>query len=157
MPILRPLLHALLCLALAANGIGAAIAGAHGACDHGDPATRTQDMAMHDRMHDGGHAQAPVAHHGQGHAAGHDADARHACCDDDTAAGGDMTADDAGDVDDGACGGCFCGCRAHAPAALPAIGMTLPEAVRIAIVQPAPTDHAAPALPHPTRPPIRQG
>jgi hypothetical protein len=154
MPLFRPFLHALLCLALAANGIGAAMAGVHGTCDHARPATVASEAECHD--HASAVAHASVGHHGAGHATDR-ADDAHGCCDDSATADCDTTDGHAGDVDDDACDTCFCGCQAHASAALPTFSSTLPVPVRVAIVQRAPTDHAAPALPHPTRPPIRQG
>lgn len=133
---LRPLLlHALLSLALVANGIGAAMASVHAVCAHAAVA-----------------AAAPVSgtpcHEGMGA----DASDMH----------GDVPHDDmpqppfASDKD--RCGDCAdhceCACIAHGLAALMPSTLLLPAAIGIAYT-PVPSNiHAAPALTHPVRPPI---
>lgn len=136
------MLHVLLCLALVANGAGAAWAGIGGdCCDHTTHATAPQSMPCHDgampmppsdavpaHAHDRapahdmpGHAPRPAPPHG----------APHPC--------------------DG-----HCVCMTHAAGALPPVPSTFAatpahDAFAGAPVRP----HAPPALPLPLRPPIR--
>lgn len=144
---MRPLpllLHVLLSLALLANGIGAAMASAHAGCVHStsvvaavaeppvaDPPCHG-DMAPpsvpseSDRAHHGGHGEASSADaHGDG--------------------------DDCGSACENACD---CACTAHAQAALMPPTLLLHASARIAHVETFAYAYAAPALPHPVRPPI---
>ena len=139
MPVRSLLLHVLLCLALVANGVGAAWAGTRGACcDHATHAVAPKAMPCHDAdmamapsdmtsmhvmsMHgmpaDDGH---PMPPHG----------APHAC--------------------DG-----HCICMTHAAGTLPPAPPSLAAVPAHDALADAPArPHAPPALPLPLRPPIR--
>lgn len=138
---LRPLLlHALLSLALVANGIGGAMASVHAACAHHTVAAAVP--AAEPPCHEDMDAGASNAHSGM--------------------SGDDMhqsnTSQHAPTSGDESCGDCAnycrCACIAHGLAALMPSDILLPVATGIAYT-PAPSyAHAAPALPHPVRPPI---
>ena len=143
---LRPLLlHALLSLALVANGIGDAIASVHSACAHdaaavAEPASEPpchqdinaatsnasssmpDDGMLHDGMHQSNTSQHAPASDGEG-------------C-------GDCAND------------CRCACIAHGLAALMPSTVLLPVRIGIAYTPARPDTHTAPALPHLVRPPI---
>jgi hypothetical protein len=147
---MRPLpllLHALLCFALVANGVGAAMASARGTCGHADKA-RADVSAM---THAPAATQAAVeAHCAEMMAmpAAHDAD--------DTMHH-DMQTDDAngdGDGDAGCDDACSCACASHGFAALMPPALALPTGMRIADARIPAESHAPPSLPHPIRPPI---
>lgn len=131
---LRPLLlHALLSLALVANGIGAAMASVHAVCAHVAVAAPVSGSPCHEGMV----ADAPEMHDGIPH-------------DDMPQPTPASDEDNCGDCADH----CGCACIAHGLAALMPSTLPLPAAVGIAYT-PAPSNiHAAPALPHPVRPPI---
>jgi hypothetical protein len=136
------LLHVLLCLALVANGVGAAWAGTRGdCCGHEAQAVAAKAMPCHDdamamtrpasdaahahdmRMHDmHAHGQPTSPPHGAPHAC----DGHHCVC---------MTP--------------IAGSLPPAPSGLAAVPAH--DALADAPVRP----HAPPALPHPLRPPIR--
>lgn len=139
------LLHVLLSLALVANGIGAAMASAAAGCVHstatvatpvteppaveppchGDMAPEAAAAMPDTNMHDAAHASVP----------------------------GDASSTD--DHDDDNCdSACDCACKAHAQAALMPPTLLLHVSTRIAHADTSVYYHAAPALPHPVRPPI---
>lgn len=135
------LLHALLSLALVANGIGAAMASASAGCVNATAAVASPvaeppaveppchgDMAPEaaSPMHDATHASLP---------------------------GDASSADHHGD-DDNCDSACDCACKAHGQAALMPPTLLLHACIRIAHADTPVYDHAAPALPHPVRPPI---
>jgi hypothetical protein len=139
----RLLLHALLCLALVANGLGAAMASVHGGCGHARadtavsaPAAKQVGVEVHcaEMM---AMPAADVAPEDRHH---------------------DMPADDANhtgdDADAGCDEACSCTCASHGFAALMPATLSLPAAGRIADARGPTRTHAAPSLPHPTRPPI---
>lgn len=143
-PLRKLVLHVLLSLALVANGIGAAMASAHAGCAHSatavavtvvessvEPASADEppchgDMAPEaaSPMHDGDHANLPADAHGNG------------------------------DCDDTCKNACDCACTAHAQAALMPPTLLLRASARIAHAETFAYAYAAPALPHPVRPPI---
>lgn len=134
------LLHALLSIALVANGIGGAMASVHAACAHDAIAAATPDVEPP--------ATEPSCHEGMGaDASNMHSDAPH-----------DGTSQHPSATDKESCGDCAdhcrCACIAHGLAALMPSSILLPVATGIAYT-PAPSyAHAAPALPHPVRPPI---
>lgn len=144
------LLHVLLSLALVANGIGAAMASAHAGCVHwatavalsvaessvdgqpvaqppchGDMAPEAASPMPDTNMHDAAHASLP----------------------------GDASSTD-GHGDDDCGNACDCACKAHAQAALMPPTLLLHASTRIAHADTSVYSYAAPALPHPVRPPI---
>ena len=131
------LLHALLSLALVANGIGAAMASAQAGCVHSATAVALSvvvEPPCHGDM-------APEAASPMQHAA-------HASL------SGDASSTD-GHGDDGNCdSACDCACKAHGQAALMPPTLLLHASARIGHTDTPVYDHAAPALPHPVRPPI---
>lgn len=145
----RLLLHALLCFALVANGVGTAMAAARGTCGHAGkagadvpamthaPATTQADAEAHcaDMMAMADSAAA-VMHH-------------------DLPAADKNDVGHAGDTDDDGCGdACSCTCASHGCAALMPPALPLPTGVRIADARTRNESHATPSLPHPIRPPI---
>jgi hypothetical protein len=134
MPVRSLLLHVLLCLALVANGVGAAWAGTRGdCCDHAAHAIVPKAMPCHDAdmampmpSSDALHAHGMPAHDPQPpHGAPH------------------------------ACDG-HCICMTHAAGTLPPAPPSLAAVPAHAVVARAPMlPHAPPALPLPLRPPIR--
>lgn len=138
----RLLLHALLCLALVANGLGAAMASVHAGCDHGsskqhapiakaqvDTAAVTPTTEMppcHTSMATADNVT-PVT---QTPPAAHDSD------------GGDQHC----------AGGCHC--IAHCMTALMPPMLQLATPAGIAYASAPAYAHSAPTLPHPIRPPI---
>jgi hypothetical protein len=141
----RLLLHALLCFALVANGVGAAMASVRGSCGHADKA-RADVSAMT-------HAPAATQAKADSHCAemmtmpaAHDAA---------SVVHHDMPADDAnGDGDEGCDDACSCACASHGFAALMPPALALPTGMRIADARIPAESHATPSLPHPIRPPI---
>lgn len=144
---MRPLpllLHVLLSLALLANGIGAAMASAHAGCVHSTSVVAAvAEPPVADPPCHGDMAPPSVPSQGDGtHHGGH----------------GDASSADAhGDGDD--CGSacenaCDCDCTAHCQAALMPPTLLLHASTRIAHAQAFAYAYAAPALPHPVRPPI---
>ena len=141
------LLHALLTLALVANGIGAAMASTQAGCVHSATAvalsvveSSVAEPPCHGDM-------APEATSPMQHAA-------HASLPGDAPSTGDASSTD-GHGDDGNCGNaCDCACKAHGQAALMPATLLLRASTRIAHADTPVYDHAAPALPHPVRPPI---
>lgn len=139
---MRPLpllLHVLLSLALLANGVGAAMASAHAGCVHSamvvaaaaeppvadPPCHGDKAPEAASPMHDGKHASPLADAHGG--------------------------ADDCGSACENACD---CACTAHAQAALMPPTLLLRASTRIAHAETFAYTYAAPALPHPVRPPI---
>ena len=138
---LRPLLlHAMLSLALVANGIGGAMASVHAACAHDTVAAAVP--AAEPPCHEDTAAGASNAHSGMSDDNKHQSStSQHA------PPSGDEGCDDCADH-------CRCACIAHGLAALMPSTILLPVTKGIAYT-PAPSyAHAAPALPHPVRPPI---
>ena len=144
---MRPLpllLHVLLSLALLANGIGATMASAHAGCVHSTSVVAAvAEPPVADPPCHGDMAPPSVPSQGDGtHHGGH----------------GDASSADAhGDGDD--CGSacenaCDCDCTAHCQAALMPPTLLLHASTRIAHAQAFAYAYAAPALPHPVRPPI---
>lgn len=144
---MRPLpllLHVLLSLALLANGIGAAMASAHAGCVHSTRvvAAVAEPPVIEPPCH-GDMAPPSVPSEGdRAHHGGHDVAS---------------SADAHGDGDD--CGSacenaCDCACTAHAQAALMPPTLLLHASTRIAHAETFAYAYAAPALPHPVRPPI---
>ena len=141
------LLHMLLSLALLANGIGAAMASAHAGCVHSatgvalpvaESSVEAPPVAEPPCHGDMAQEAASPLHH----------DAAHAGVPGDAAPTDDQR-------DDGNCGGaCDCDCTAHCQAALMPPTLLLHASARIAHANTPVYDHAAPALPHPVRPPI---
>lgn len=150
------LLHALLSLALVANGIGAAMASAHAGCVHSatavalavaDASTEASVVAE-TPCHSGTtpEAAAPMHHTGMHDTGMHDTG--HA------GLPGDASSTDAHGSGDDCDGACDCDCTAHCQAALMPQALLLHASARIAHADAPVYDHAAPALPHPVRPPI---
>ncbi len=141
----RLLLHALLCFALVANGVGAAMATARGTCGHaGKAGADVPAMA---------HAPATTQAKAEAHCA--DMMAMAAAHDADTVMHHDLPPGNAGDTDDDGCGdACSCACASHGCAALMPPALSLPTGVRIADARARNESHATPSLPHPIRPPI---
>lgn len=132
MPVRSLLLHALLCLALVANGVGAAWAGTRGdCCGHAAQAVAPKTMPCHD----GAMAMPPSdASHGHGMPA-HDPQPPHGA--------------------PHACDG-HCVCMTHVAGTLPPAPPSLAAApVRDTLADASTHSHAPPALPLPLRPPIR--
>lgn len=148
----RLLLHALLCFALVANGVGAAMASARGTCGHADKA-RADVSAM-----------TPGSAAMQATVEAHCAEmmAMPAVHDADDVMHHDMPADDANDPGDGTEAGtdagcddaCSCACASHGFTALMPPALALPTGMRIADARIPAESHATPSLPHPIRPPI---
>jgi hypothetical protein len=143
---LRPLLlHALLSLALVANGIGAAMASVHAVCAHAVVASTSP--AAEPPCHEGMDMNASNAHGGHG-----DIDMPHDGMDESsmsphTSASDQQSCSDCADH-------CRCACIAHGLAALMPSMPLLHAATGIAYA-PAPSyAHSAPTLLHPVRPPI---
>jgi hypothetical protein len=144
---LNVLLHVLLSLALVANGIGAAMASAHAGCAHSATAVELSDVdssVKHIVVDE------PPCHGDMAHEASsppmHD---------------DERTSLHAADVhgSDGDCGStcknaCGCACTAHVQAALMPPTLLLRASARIAHAETFAYAYAAPALPHPVRPPI---
>lgn len=155
------LLHALLCLALVANGVSGAMASVHSGCDHGlvsndpvavaapaasppchmvKPTAQTAGLTtpVHSMGHTGmplsdGSAQAAVSGHPSNHPDTHPQDDDSSRC----------------------CGStCHCACIAHAQIVLMPAALIAPAFADIAYASAAPCAHTAPALPHLVRPPI---
>jgi hypothetical protein len=143
---IRPLLlHALLSLALVANGIGGAMASAHAACAHDTVAAAAP--AAESPCHEGMGADASNMHNGM----------QHDSMQHDSAPQSNMPQQPS-DSDQESCDDCSahctCACIAHGMAALMPPILLLPASTGIAYA-PAPSYvHVAPALPHPVRPPI---
>jgi hypothetical protein len=129
------LLHALLSLALVANGIGTAMASVHAGCTHdavaaAPPASKAH---CHESMRMGASTSDNGTHHSD--MSPHASTSHHDSCDD--------CARD-----------CTCACIAHGLAALMSSPLLLSVATGIAY-SPAPSyPHTTPTLPHPVRPPI---
>lgn len=156
----RPLLSALLCLALVLNGIGGAMAGVRMGC-----ASMAGDV---DRGGHGAHAAAMAT--ADGHA-GHHADMDHAGMDHAGMNQGDghvmpmpaKPADDAGDHDcphGEGCSDCSTTCRSVciAQPAFAVLPVSISPVVAPQYVLPDPSEsaHPAPSLRDPVRPPIDQ-
>ena len=155
---LRPLLlHALLCLALVANGIGAAMASVHSGCDHqlvSHTSVVVEAPAASPPCHMGVQTphttDLPTPTHEMGHISmppgGGSAD--------------DAVSDHPGAISQDAgsghgCGSsCHCACIAHAQAVLVPAGWVAPAFAAIAYAPAHPLNHTAPTLPHLVRPPI---
>jgi len=143
-PLLHVLLHVLLSLALVANGIGAAMASAHAGCVHSATAAALSVVESSEApavaeppCHGDMVPETASPMHGTTHA---------------SLTGDASSADHPGDDDcDGACD---CDCTAHCQAALMPPTLLLHASTRIAHPNAPVYDHAAPALPHPVRPPI---
>jgi hypothetical protein len=153
---MRPLpllLQALLCVALVANGVGAAMASARGTCGHADNARADASAMAHasSMTHAPASTQAAVEAHCaemMTMPAAHDAA---------SVVHHDMPADDAngdGDGDEGCDDACSCACASHGFAALMPPALALPTGMRIADARIPAESHATPSLPHPIRPPI---
>lgn len=153
---LRPLLlHALLSLALVANGTGGAMASVHAACAHDIVAVA--EPAAEPPCHENMGADTSNAHGSM---------SDHALPDDGTAHDGMLhdgmhqssTSKHAPTSCDEGCGDCAndcrCACIAHGLAALMPSTLLLPVRIGIAYTTAQPDTHTAPALPHPVRPPI---
>lgn len=140
------LLHALLSLALVANGIGAAMASAQAGCVHSATAVA---LSIDESSVEAPPVAEPPCHGGMAQeAASPTHDGAHASLP------GDASSTD-GHGDDGNCGNaCDCACKAHSQAALMPPTLLLHASARIAHADTPVYDHAAPALPHPVRPPI---
>lgn len=145
----RLLLHALLCFALVANGVGAAMASVRGTCGHAGKAGGDVSAMVH----------APAAT--QAMVEAHCADMMAMSHDSAATMHHEMPADDANDTghaggtDDDGCGDtCSCACASHGFAALMPPALALPAGVRIADARTRNESHATPSLPHPIRPPI---
>lgn len=148
---LRPLLlHALLSLALVANGIDGAMASVHAACAHdivavAEPAAEPpchEDMDAGTSNAHGGMTDEGMPDDGMHHEGMHQSStSQHAPASDDEGCG-----DCAND--------CQCACIAHGAAALMPSTLLLPVRIGIAYTPARPDTHTAPALPHPVRPPI---
>lgn len=144
-PLHRLALHVLLSLALVANGIGAAMASAHAGCAHSATAVA---LSVVESSVDKPSADEPPCHGDMApEAASPILDGDHA----------NLLADAHGDGDD--CGSacenaCDCACTAHAQAALMPPRLLLHASARIAHAETFAYAYAAPALPHPVRPPI---
>ena len=152
---MRPLpllLHVLLCFALVANGVGAAMASARGTCGHADNA-RADASAM---THASNMAHAPAAT--QAVVEAHCAEMMAMAHDTDATMHHDLSADDAnsdGDAGDAGCDdACSCACASHGSTALMPPALALPTGMRIADARISAESHATPSLPHPIRPPI---
>lgn len=165
----RLLLHALLCFALVANGVGTAMASVRGSCGHAGKAGADVSAMTHTSViaHAPGmtHAADPTQATAEAHcaemmamAAAHDAE---------TVMHHDLPVDDANDAgqagdigqagdtnDDGCDDACSCACASHGFAALMPPTLSLPTGVRIADARARSESHATPSLPHPIRPPI---
>jgi hypothetical protein len=133
---LRPLLlHALLSLALVANGIGGAMAAVHAVCAHA--AVAAASPAAEPPCHEGMGTDTSNAHHGIQH---------------------ESTSQHRSASDQESCGDCArhcqCDCIAHGLAALVPSTILLPASAGIAYTPMPSYAHAAPVLPHPVRPPI---
>jgi hypothetical protein len=143
---IRPLLlHALLSLALVANGIGGAMASVHAACAHDTVATAAP--VAEPPCHEGMGADASNMHNGmQDDGMQHD-NAPQSSVSQQPSASDKESCGDCADH-------CQCACTAHGLAALMPSTVLLSAATGIAYT-PAPSyAHTAPALPHPVRPPI---
>ncbi len=145
-PPLRILLHILLSLALLANGIGAAMASAHAGCIHS--ATVAALSVVESSVETQATAEPPCHGDMPPEAISPLADIAHQGVPADASS---TDADGAGDDCDNACD---CACTAHVQAALMPPTLLLRDSVRIAHAQGSTYTHAAPALPHPVRPPI---
>ncbi|GAA4785806.1 CopL family metal-binding regulatory protein [Lysobacter hankyongensis] len=156
----RLLLHALLCFALVANGVGAAMASVRGSCGHAGKAGADVSAMTHTSViaHAPGmtHAAAPTQAKAEAHCA--EMVAMAAADDADTVMHHDLPADDAndaGDTGNDECDdACSCACASHGFAVLMPPALSLPTGVRIADTRTRNTSHATPSLPHPIRPPI---
>lgn len=134
MPVRSLLLHVLLCLALVANGVGAAWAGTRGdCCHHAAPAAVPASMPCHDGAmampmppSDASHVHGMPAHDPQPpHGAPHTCDGH-------------------------------CVCMTHAAGTLPPAPPSLAALpAHDALADTPARSHAQPALPLPLRPPIR--
>ncbi len=148
---LRPLLlHALLSLALVTNGIGGAMASVHAVCAHA--AVAAAAPAAESSCHEGMGADASKTHSAMQHDRMQDHSMPH-----DSAHQSSMPQHPSAS-DNESCGDCAnhcqCACIAHGLAALMPSTMLLPAATGIAYTAAPSYAHAAPALPHPVRPPI---
>lgn len=159
----RLLLHALLCFALVANGVGTAMASVRGSCGHAGKAGADVSAMTHTSViaHAPGmtHAADPTQATAEAHcaemmamAAAHDAETvmHH-----EMPAGDTNDAGDTGDTGNDECGDtCSCACASHGFAALMPPALVLPTGERIADARTRNESHATPSLPHPIRPPI---
>ncbi len=150
---MRPLpllLHVLLSLALVANGIGTAMAAAHAGCVHS--ATVVAEPSPADASVTGQGISEPPCHGDMAPepTSPMDAIAHHGGL----GGPGDASSADAQGGGDECDGGCDCDCTAHCQAALMPPTLLLHASARIAHAQSSTYTHAAPALPHPVRPPI---
>lgn len=140
------LLHVLLSLALVANGIGAAMASAHAGCAHS--ATAVALSVAESSPDNGAEADEPPCHGDMASEAAspptHDSERTSLLAD----------AHGSGDCDGTCKHACDCACTAHAQAALMPPELVLHASTRIAHAQTFAYRYAAPALPHPVRPPI---
>ena len=143
---LRPLLlHALLSLALVANGIGSAMASVHAACAH-DTVAAAAPVAE-PPCHEGMGADASNMHNGMQHDGMQHDNAPQSSVSQQPWASDKESCGDCADH-------CQRACAAHGLAALMPSTVLLSAATGIAYT-PAPSyAHTAPALPHPVRPPI---
>jgi hypothetical protein len=143
---LRPLLlHAVLCLALVANGISGAMASVHATCAHdavAEASLAAEPPAAEPPCHENMDMAASNAHSGMQHDGMSVSSTQH-----------DPLGSEQKGCDDCA-RHCQCACIAHGLAALMPSPLLLAAASGIAYT-PAPSyAHATPALPHPVRPPI---
>lgn len=151
----RLLLHALLCFALVANGVGAAMASVRGSCGHAGKAGADVSVMAHASAMT--HASAATQAKAEAHCAEMMAmaDDAAAVMHHDLPAGDANDAGNADDTDDDGCGdACSCACASHGCAALMPPALSLPTGVRIADARARNESHATPSLPHPIRPPI---
>jgi hypothetical protein len=148
---IRPLLlHALLSLALVANGIGGAMASVHAACAH-DTVAAAAPAAEPPCHEDVG---ADISNANTGMSGGgmlHDG-VPHGGLDQGSTSQHVSTSDDEGCGD--CAGHCQCACIANGLAALMPPTLLLYAATGIAYTSAPSNTHTAPALPHPVRPPI---
>jgi hypothetical protein len=143
---IRPLLlHALLSLALVANGIGGAMASVQAACAHDTVAVAAP--AAEPPCHEDMDAGTSNTHGGMTDDALPDDGMHQGSTSQHAPASGDEGCGDCADH-------CQCTCIAHGLAALMPSTLLVPAGIGIAYT-PAPSNpHTAPALPHPVRPPI---
>lgn len=146
MRLARPFLHALLCLALVANGVGAAVAGVRMGCASAAEVVGSQSGGPH-----AGHDTALEDDHaGMSH---------HAPADPAAPANPAETPDDRCPHGDG-CGDCATACRnaclSQHVFALPPMPVIAASPVHADHAAPPLRAHPTPALPHPIRPPIGQ-
>jgi hypothetical protein len=150
------LLHALLSLALMANGINAAMALGHAACAHAAVATAVAaaEPPCHEDTHAGGaKTDAPMSDHGTQRGWLQD-DSMHSHAMHESDASQQPPSGQDRDDCDGCAQDCRCECIAHGLTALMPATLQLHSASDMAYAIAMSTTHSAPALPHPVRPPI---